>query len=154
MLLVSRNTGNISERFRVIGDGSVDPPRRAASATAVDNAIRRRRALDANRLHSAATALGAIARLSIDMLAPETLRTVIGIAVAAHLMSAVFAGEIFYRSGEPHVYCNSTATDCCAIAPFAVVHESVKTICPTAEAALVAKMRVALFAVPILAGPC
>lgn len=52
------------------------------------------------RLHHAATGLKPVSRILIDMFGPQTLRTMIGIAVAGHFPAAMFADKVFYSLCE------------------------------------------------------
>ena len=56
--------------------------------------------LDTDWFHRAATDGGAVARVYINMLAPETFRTVIGVAVPQHEEPALLAGEVLARPLE------------------------------------------------------
>ncbi len=49
-----------------------------------------------NGFHHPATFLSPVARINIDVPAPETFRTMIGVAVAFDFCSTIFANEIFY----------------------------------------------------------
>jgi len=60
-------------------------------------------ALHRDRLHHAAALGGSVARLDIDMLAPEALRTMIGVAIASDSRAAMFALEILYSAEKTHV---------------------------------------------------
>jgi hypothetical protein len=50
---------------------------------------------DADWLHQAAAVRGTVARMDIDVLAPQAARAVVGVSIAADGRAAVFAGKIF-----------------------------------------------------------
>lgn len=52
------------------------------------------------RFHHAPASGGPIARMNIDMPAPQADRTMIGVAIAKHLDVAVAAGEVFDGASE------------------------------------------------------
>jgi hypothetical protein len=52
--------------------------------------------------HEAATRVRSVPRIYVDMLAPETFWTVIGIPRPVDEMGAMLAGEIFFCSFESH----------------------------------------------------
>jgi hypothetical protein len=54
--------------------------------------------LDPDRLHGTTTVRTPITRVYIDMLAPQTLRAVVSVAVTHHLDTAVLADKIFFIS--------------------------------------------------------
>lgn|GEM_PF-6021960 len=56
----------------------------------------RKRSFKRERLHKPATGSRSIARIYIDMLAPEALRAVIGISITSHLCATMFAHKIFH----------------------------------------------------------
>lgn len=51
-----------------------------------------------NRLHQPATGRSAVAGIEVNVLAPETLRAVVGIAVPLHRRSASLADKVFGRT--------------------------------------------------------
>jgi len=52
--------------------------------------------LNTYRLHHALTSLSAVAGLEIHMLAPKTMGTMIGIAIAMNQRTAFYAHKIFF----------------------------------------------------------
>lgn len=59
------------------------------------DAIACNRALNGHRLHQAAAGCRAIARVHIDMFAPQAAGAVIRVSIARHRRAAFFAHEIF-----------------------------------------------------------
>ena len=78
----------------VVFDGFI-PFENAAFDTAVDEDVIAAFDGKPHRLHQTATALGAIAWIYIDVLAPETFGAVIGIAIALHGDATIPASKIF-----------------------------------------------------------
>lgn len=60
--------------------------------------------LHADGLHKPATTLGSVARVHIYMLAPETLRAVVGVSRALHARAAFLTSKVFYRARESHLF--------------------------------------------------
>ena len=69
---------------------------KAAALAAMEDAVIRARALEKDRLHHAAAALSAIPWILIDVLAPETVRAMIGIPVADDERPAILTRKIFH----------------------------------------------------------
>lgn len=65
--------------------------------------------LHPERPHLAPAALSSVARIDIDMKAPEAPWAVVGVAAAAHPATAVTALEIFYRPLKLASHCRSDA---------------------------------------------
>lgn len=59
---------------------------------------------DRYRLHQRLTQLRSITRLFIDVLTPQALGTVIGVAIAHHRFRAVPTGKIFFVPYKSHTY--------------------------------------------------
>ncbi len=77
----------------------------------------RRRSLDADGLHHAAARRGAVARMNIDVLAPQAYGTVVGKSAAADVRAALCACKIFHGTLKNHgcdctVYCTTTLASC------------------------------------------
>ncbi len=72
----------------------------AALLTTLNDAVFARRALERDGLHHASASRRPVARLHVDMLAPETFGAVIGIPVTRDRGTAVFASEILDGSLE------------------------------------------------------
>ena len=72
----------------------------AASLTRVDDNVIGRCSFDSYRLHHPAAWSRTIARIHIDMLAPKTLWTVIGISVARNACTTMLTDEVLYRPLE------------------------------------------------------
>ena len=72
----------------------------SADDALLDDCVLRTRPFHANGLHHAAACGGAIARMNINMLRPQTFRTVIGVAGTRDLVAAVFTNEILNSSLE------------------------------------------------------
>jgi hypothetical protein len=51
--------------------------------------------LNVNGLHQAAAFRGAVTGINVHVLAPKTMRAMVGITVAFYFRPAIFAGEIF-----------------------------------------------------------
>lgn len=73
---------------------------KTACGAAVDYRITGRRTFECDRLHHAAACRGAVAGVDVNMLAPETLRTMIRIARPLYLGTAMVTNEILYRALE------------------------------------------------------
>ena len=58
--------------------------------------------LGADRLHHAAARLQTIAWINVNMPAPQTVRAMIGKAIAFDRLPAMAAFEIFYAPGKSH----------------------------------------------------
>lgn len=56
--------------------------------------------LDRDRLHHAETLGLTVTRIDVDMLRPQTLRTVVGIPRTDDFMATMFARKILDRAGE------------------------------------------------------
>ena len=86
------------------------------------------------RLHEPKTRRPAIARMHIDMLAPQTFRTMVGIAVARHIRATLLTDKIFYgtlKSFCLHAYCTRTDVELCTIADVpCAVHDKENTSVP------------------------
>lgn len=62
----------------------------------------RSRSLNPHRRHHAATDLRPVARIDVDVFAPETVRTVVGVASTFYFLFTMLAGEIFYFFDKCH----------------------------------------------------
>jgi hypothetical protein len=60
-----------------------------------------------DRFHQAATGCGAVARVDIDVSAPEAFWTVVGVAISFDSGATVCTGEIFNVALESFVHCGS-----------------------------------------------
>jgi len=95
----------------------------SARCASMDNAVLGDGALDADGLHHAAAEGAPISRLHIDMLAPQTSRTVIGIARPHYVCTAMRACEIFDAFLEAHREWSVTRVDFCSVPPDCGEHE-------------------------------
>src|SRR5271166_5800896 len=83
-------------------------------------AIMRRCSFKTRGLHHTFTNRLTITRIHIDMLAPEAVRTVVGVSVTFHERSAVLTNKVFYRSLEflcHHYECTDTEPESITFAP-------------------------------------
>lgn len=60
-------------------------------------------------LHQSLTGRLTIARVDVDVLAPQTLRAMIGVAAAAHGKTTLLAGKVF--SGSFKFFCDASHSD-------------------------------------------
>jgi hypothetical protein len=88
------------ERCRIIMVRSVVALDISALDAAVDDPIRRRGTLEGQGLHHSLACGCAIARIDIDVLAPEAVRAMVGITVAFDEGAAMLADEILYGAAE------------------------------------------------------
>lgn len=82
--------------FRACGDGAC----LAALFARLNDGVLPSLNRDGERLHKALTALSPVARINVYMLAPEAVWAVVGISIPHHVLSAVFAGKIFFGARE------------------------------------------------------
>ena len=68
----------------------------SAGLTTMDYSIRRGCPFYSDWLHHSSTRLGSISWSDINMLTPQTLWAVIGVACTRHLCVAMFADEVLY----------------------------------------------------------
>lgn len=87
------------------------------------------RAFDRNRRHEPAAPCSAVARININVFAPQTLRAMVGVAVSHNFLSAVLANKIFNPARKRHGYWIKIIADFSALSLGARrscgVHESV-----------------------------
>jgi len=93
--LVRHFAAQTQDRIKAVVFGGFIPFENAAFDTAVDEDVIAAFDGKPHRLHQTATALGAIAWIYIDVLAPEAFGAVIGIAIALHGDATIPAGKIF-----------------------------------------------------------
>ena len=95
MPLVRQLAAQAQDRIKAVVFGGLVPLGCAAFGTAVDEDIATVFAGKLYRLHQAATVLGAVAGVYIDVLAPKAFGAVIGVAIALDGKATLSAGEIF-----------------------------------------------------------
>ena len=81
--------------------------------TAMENGVFSALDLNAHGLHESLTCCLAVAGVHVNMLAPQTLRTVISVAASAYKETAPFAGEVLFDTLEFSSSQNSTSVFYC-----------------------------------------
>ena len=72
----------------------------AAFYAAIQDPLFARLILIPNRLHHAITSREPIARVNVDMFAPEALRTMVRVAIAPHFITTMLTDKILFCANE------------------------------------------------------
>ena len=91
---------DVKQRLSAIPFCDVIWPLVATLHTSVQDTFLTRLILIPHRLHESTAGRQPIARVDINMFAPEALGTMVGIPVSAHLCPTVFADKIFLLTNE------------------------------------------------------
>lgn len=100
-ILFVRMSGELRQRMNIIAFRSGNAAHRPARSATVRDDVLTLPHDKADRLHHASAVFTPVARMHINMPAPETGRTMVCVAVAFHPRSATAAGEIFRAALEP-----------------------------------------------------
>jgi len=90
----------LEDRVEVVVLRHLIPLLETAQDTAVENDVFSALELHAHGFHQPLTCRLAVAGVHVNVLTPQTLRTVVRVAASAHKESAPFAGEVFFGTLE------------------------------------------------------
>jgi hypothetical protein len=87
--------GKFNDFIHIIFFGDFILPLVPAFQTALGQNIFSFFQLDVNRFHQSATGGGAVAGIDINVLAPKTIRAMVGVPIAFNFRPAILTGEVF-----------------------------------------------------------
>jgi len=132
---MSTDSCNSDDCFRTISKADYICPLKAAALTAVNDAVIGRGAFDSHGFHHTETRRRTVARVDVYVFPPQTLRAMIGVAVAFHLSAAPLADEIFHaplKTLAAHIQLTVTDAVRCIASPDAAVHDNSNVFVPRA----------------------